>query len=101
NFPATVAKNAPLSFSIRGDIPHQFDSRIAVSLCISSLNSVHYRGELEILIQGFMAFLMHGADGPSYLFITIGGQVFHDEVDKPSIALENSQYLKRTIRNTH
>jgi hypothetical protein len=51
--------------------------------------------------QQLTRFLMDIASRSADLFIGVGRDVFHEEVENAGVALENAEQLQRTVRGFH
>lgn len=82
-----------------GDITDEFhQGRIAVGRSgRAALDRIDYRGRSEMANQNFARVLMHIARGGAHLFVRIRGDIFHEEIQHASFALQHSEKLQGPV----
>ena len=67
----------------------------------AALLEIEDRREAGVLVERLAAAAMHVANGGADLRILIGRQILHQEIDEPSVALQDRQQLRRAIARLH
>ena len=99
-----MPQRAALHLSVSGNISEQLDRGCVLGqrsrrfqLRESAFHSVDHRLQADITLQRLSAMRMNVAHCSADLFVRVTGDVFHQEIDQPRIALQDSKHLKRAI----
>src|SRR5215471_17239256 len=64
---------------------------------VSTLDAVDDRGEADVARNGIAALVVEFPDGGADLIVRVAGDVLHQKIDQPGIALKDTQHLQSAV----